>query len=170
MWELGYECQLALWQWLYQHRSLLHYDVVVQVLCIIRPELCYMYHKSYFHEYYQYRHQQTCSKNENIIMIILLVNIYGENQQKVESKKTRERCAFCGVLMILLLAKVIQIHQSKGLPMYLFLTTTCHSLFSGFFLDGTKCWMSCLALELCLYSNNTRASLKFVLGFYLIFN
>ena len=49
MWELGYGCQLALWQWLCQHRSLLHYDVVVQVLCIIRLELCYMYHTSYFH-------------------------------------------------------------------------------------------------------------------------
>ena len=50
MWELGYGCQLALWQWLCQHRSLLHNDVGVQVLCIKRSELCHMYHKSYFHE------------------------------------------------------------------------------------------------------------------------
>ena len=51
MWELGYGCQLALSQWLCQHRSLFHYDVVVQVLCIIRLEqLSHMYHKSHFHE------------------------------------------------------------------------------------------------------------------------
>ena len=51
MWELGYGCQLALSQWLCQHRSLLHYDVVVQVLCIISLEqLSHMYHKSHFRE------------------------------------------------------------------------------------------------------------------------
>ena len=80
LWELVYGCQLVLWQWLCQHRSLLHYDVVVQVLCIITLEqLCHVYHKSYLLLLY-YWHQQTCSKNENIIMILLLVNIYGENQ------------------------------------------------------------------------------------------
>ena len=78
MWELGYGCQLALWQWLCQHRSLLHHDVVVQVLCIIKPELCYMYPVSYFHEPSTIgtsKHE----KNENIIITILLVNIYDEN-------------------------------------------------------------------------------------------
>ena len=31
--------------------NMLHYDVVFQVLCIIRPEqLSHMYHKSHFHE------------------------------------------------------------------------------------------------------------------------
>ena len=38
MWELGYGCQLVLWQFLCQHRSLL------QEL----QELCHMYHQSYF--------------------------------------------------------------------------------------------------------------------------